>query len=142
VNENLVPQCAQKPSGSPGRPSLLRPTGRSQTAQNRLLSGTWGSAMIALAGSRAGTGGISIRPAPRLPRVDRVVDPRVRRDPLAELRLPDAAPLPLRTALPLTLMDPLTGPVPPDPAAPPADPAATTPAAPAPSGAAMPQTLQ
>ena len=68
-----VPQLRQKPSASPGRPSLARPTGCWQLGQNRLLSGTCGSASIALAGSWAGTGGTSTRPAPRFPRDDRPV---------------------------------------------------------------------
>src|SRR5260221_13907850 len=99
VNENWVPQRGQYPSASPGRPSLPRPTGRSQAPQNRLLSGTCGSARTALAGSRAGTGGTSITPAPRLPR-----DPRL---PADRVRL---LPLPLR-ALPPPLLR-LLGPLP------------------------------
>src|SRR6516165_591985 len=70
VKEKRVPQLRQKPSASPGRPSLARPTGCWQFGQNRLLSGTCGSARMALAGSWAGTGGTSTRPAPRFPRDD------------------------------------------------------------------------
>src|ERR1017187_10033422 len=81
VKENGVPQLRQKPSVSPGRPSRARPTGCSHRGQNRLLSATCGSARTALAGSWAGTGGISSRPAPRFPRDDPLVLARVPRLP-------------------------------------------------------------
>jgi hypothetical protein len=59
--------------------------------QNRLASGTCGLTMIAVIGSLTGTGGTSIRPAPRFPRRDRPVlpprEPRVRLETEAELRL-------------------------------------------------------
>jgi hypothetical protein len=85
-----VPQFRQNPSVKPGRPSLSRPTGWSQPLQKRLFSGTRGSASTALDGSRYGTGGISTRPAPSLPRDDRLV-PRPRdRDREREPRLPAA----------------------------------------------------
>src|SRR6185312_9560826 len=70
VKEKRVPQLRQKPSASPGRPSRARPTGCWQFGQNRLLSGTCGSASMAMAGSCVGTGGTSTRPAPRFPRDD------------------------------------------------------------------------
>src|SRR5215469_3127252 len=69
--ENLVPQFLQKPSTRPARPALPRPTGRSQLLQYRLRSGTSGFLSTAPAGSLAWIGGISIRPAPRLPRPER-----------------------------------------------------------------------
>src|SRR5690242_15125228 len=81
ANENGVPQCGQNPSTSPGCPSLPRPTGRSHAPQNRLFSATSGFASTAEAGSRAGTGGMSTRPAPRWPRDDLVLPARVRRLP-------------------------------------------------------------
>jgi hypothetical protein len=86
VNENWVPQRGQYPSASPGLPSLPRPTGCSQAPQNLRFSGTWGLASTAPAGSRAGIGGISISPAPRLPLdalepPDRVLPDLVRRLP-------------------------------------------------------------
>jgi hypothetical protein len=63
-----------------------------------LLSGTCGFARTALAGSRAGTGGISISPAPRLPLDARLPEERVRLLlllllplPLGELLLPALA---------------------------------------------------
>src|SRR6266568_748771 len=89
VKENGVPQLRQKPSASPGRPSRARPTGCSHRGQKRLLSGTCGSARTALAGSWAGTGGISTRPAPRFPRDDLLVLARVPRVP-AWLPVPGA----------------------------------------------------
>ena len=76
-----MPQLRQKPSASPGRPFRARPTGCSHRGQKRLLSGTCGSARTALAGSWAGTGGISTRPAPRFPRDDLLVLARVPRVP-------------------------------------------------------------
>src|SRR6185437_4978709 len=123
LNENRVPQLRQKPSVSPARPSWPRPTGCSQPAQKRRLSGTCGSARMALAGSRYGTGGISTSPAPSRPRAER---PLVRRDPLVP-RVPVVWRLP---AVP----DPAV-PGPPDPADPP-DPAEAA------GAAARPQTLQ
>jgi hypothetical protein len=58
-----------------------------------LFSGTWGLARTAEAGSRAGTGGISISPAPRLPREGRedrpdLVDPDLVRPVPVLPRLP------------------------------------------------------
>src|SRR6185437_11338828 len=92
LNENRVPQFRQKPSVSPGLPSRPRPTGCSQLEQYRRFSGTRGSASTALAGSRAGTGGMSTRPAPRRPRADRLL---VRLDPLVpEVRRLPAVPDP------------------------------------------------
>jgi hypothetical protein len=89
MKENLFPQLRQKPSARPGRPSLLRPTGRSHRPQKRLLSGTCGSASTALAGSRAGIGGISTSPAPRLPLDKRLLPGREPRLPAdREPRLP------------------------------------------------------
>src|SRR5947209_2793370 len=64
-NENAAPHLRQNPAARPGWPFRLRPTGSSQPAQKRRLSGTLGSVSTASAGSRAGTAGISTRPAPR-----------------------------------------------------------------------------
>ncbi len=85
---------------------MPRPTGRSHTPQNRLLSATTGFVSTADAGSLAGTGGISTRPAPRWPRDDRPLPGRVR-------RLPEPRPVPV---LPVpALPEPaLPGPVPAD----------------------------
>jgi hypothetical protein len=52
-----------------------------------LFSGTRGSARTAEAGSSAGTGGTSTRPAPSLPRDSRLL-------PARELRLPGRLPVP------------------------------------------------
>src|SRR6185437_1527675 len=97
ANENGVPQCAQNPSTIPGCPSLPRPTGRSHAPQNRLFSATSGFASTAEAGSRAGTGGMSTRPAPRWPRDDLLLPALVRRlpEPLPVRPLPvPVAPVP------------------------------------------------
>src|SRR5215469_15508645 len=97
ANEKRLPQFGQNPSTSPGCPSRLRPTGRSHAPQNRLLSATSGFASTAVAGSPAGTGGISTSPAPRCPRDARLLPRRPERLP--------ARPLPLA-------MVPLSGPEP------------------------------
>jgi hypothetical protein len=66
-----------------------------QLPQNLLLSGTCGSAMIAEAGSRAGTGSISIRPAPSCP-----LDERLEPDLVLRLLGPLAVePVPVRAML-------------------------------------------
>ena len=95
-----MPQLRQKPSASPGRPSLARPTGCWQFGQNRRLSGTCGSASMALAGSWAGTGGTSTRPAPRFPRDDRPVLPCVPRVP-ALPRVPVVPSMPVVPGVPM-----------------------------------------
>jgi hypothetical protein len=68
-NENGAPHLRQKPLVRPCSPSRLRPTGSSQRAQKRRLSGTIGLAITASDGSRAGTSGTSTSPAPRRLRV-------------------------------------------------------------------------
>ena len=59
--------------GAPGRrrPGCARRARRS-SPQNRRCSATWGSAITAVAGSLAGTGGISTSPAPRRRRLTTV----------------------------------------------------------------------
>ena len=89
-NENGAPQAAQNPSVRPGCPSRLRPTGSSHRAQKRRCSATVGSVITAVAGSRAGTGGMSTIPAPRRPCGD-VIVPRLGADlasPHAPVRPP------------------------------------------------------
>jgi hypothetical protein len=76
-----------------------------------LLSGTCGLAWTAVAGSRAGTGGISISPAPRLPREAPLPEERVRLVPLRALPLLPVLPvleLPL-LVLPLAAAPAATG---------------------------------
>jgi hypothetical protein len=64
-------------------------------------------ASTAVFGSRAGTGGISISPAPRLPRLDRdgrelrVLPDRDRLVPVPVLLLPAPLPVPLLPVLPV-----------------------------------------
>src|SRR5487761_773427 len=87
LKEYLVRQFGQKPSVSPGLPSRDWPTSCPQLPQNRRLSGTLGSVSTAVAGSSAGTGGTSTRPAPSLPRDDRPLPGR-------EQRVPGPLPLP------------------------------------------------
>jgi hypothetical protein len=90
----------------PGRPSLDCPTSCPQFPQNRLFSGTRGSARIAVAGSRAGTGGTATSPAPSLPREDRALpgrEPRVLgRLPVPTDTDPDPQPRLAAVAAPLT----------------------------------------
>jgi hypothetical protein len=57
-----------------------------------LLSGTRGSARIAVVGSRAGTGGTSTSPAPSAPREDRPLPPR---EPRLPRLLPEPVPEPV-----------------------------------------------
>jgi hypothetical protein len=71
----------------PGRPSRGWPTGWPQLPQNRLLSGTLGSASTADAGSSEGTDGTSTSPAPSLPLDRRLLPDR-------EPRLPGRLPVP------------------------------------------------
>ena len=97
-----MPQLAQNPSTSPGCPSRPRPTGRSHTPQNRLLSATIGFFSTADAGSLAGTGGMSTSPAPRCPRDDRMLPERVR-------RLPVRPVVPVRPKLPEPAAEPVPG---------------------------------
>lgn len=95
VKENPAPQCAQKPSLRPARPSCPRPTSLPHRLQNRSRSGTCGSVMIAVEGSRYGTGAIVTSPAPRWPRLDREVRfERERLDPrrVERREMPDEAP--------------------------------------------------
>jgi hypothetical protein len=87
-----------------------------------------GLARTALAGSRAAIGGISISPAPRLPRDDRELPDLVRPDVVRRL------PLPVDSADPEVGADPDDGPGA-DPAVTPADGWAET-------TAAIPQTSQ
>ncbi|GAB1335665.1 hypothetical protein ACE1SV_22550 [Streptomyces sp. E-15] len=62
----------QKPSVRPGRSPRARPTGTPQSAreQNRLRSGTSGSASTIARGSGRGTCGTETSPAPSRPRVE------------------------------------------------------------------------
>ena len=92
LKENRVPHCRQKPSVRPGRPFAGWPTRSPQFPQNRLLSGTRGSARIAVVGSRAGTGGTSTSPAPSAPREDRPLPPR---EPRVPRLLPEPVPEPV-----------------------------------------------
>src|SRR5580693_2327628 len=91
LKEKRVPHCRQNPSVRPARPFTDWPTRSPQFPQNRLLSGTRGSARIAVAGSRAGTGGTSTSPAPSAPREDRPLPPR---EPRVPRLLPDPVPVP------------------------------------------------
>ena len=87
-NENGVPHLRQNPDVRPGAPSRPRPTGSSQKGQKRRLSGTAAaSPSTACAGSRNGTGSISISPAPRCARALARVRPVVARrdEPSVEL---------------------------------------------------------
>ncbi|GAB3501323.1 hypothetical protein GCM10027575_02490 [Phytohabitans suffuscus] len=75
-----MPQLGQNPSLRPGLPSRPRPTGSSHLLQKRRDSETLGSRMTAVAGSRSGTRGSSMSPAPSPPRDD----PRLRLEPRVE----------------------------------------------------------
>jgi hypothetical protein len=86
-----VPHCRQNPSVSPARPFTDWPTRSPQFPQNRRLSGTRGSARIAVVGSRAGTGGTSTSPAPSAPREDR---PLPAREPRVPRLLPEPVAVP------------------------------------------------
>src|ERR1700722_10614211 len=100
LKEKRVPHCRQNPSVRPARPFTDWPTRPPQLPQTRRLSATRGSARIADAGSRAGTGGTSTSPAPSAPREDRPLlprEPRVARLLPAPVLVPadqDAAPWP------------------------------------------------
>jgi hypothetical protein len=89
LKEKRVPHCRQNPSVRPGRPFADWPTRSPQFPQNRRLSGTRGSARIAVVGSRAGTGGTSTSPAPSAPREDR---PLPDREPRVPRLLPEPEP--------------------------------------------------
>src|SRR4051794_13990078 len=82
LKENGAPHLRQKPSLRPGWSSRPRPTGSPHRAQKRRFSATSALAMIASNGSRWGTAGTSIRPAPSwlrtLPVVRAVVARRAR----------------------------------------------------------------
>jgi hypothetical protein len=75
MNEYFCPHCPQNP--------FSRVSGRSHFAQNRLCSGTFGSARIAFSGSVEGSSGTEINPAPKLRRVLREELRVDRRDPFA-----------------------------------------------------------
>src|SRR5215472_2680864 len=94
AKENGVPQCRQKPSVRPGRPSRGWPTSCPQFPQNRRFSGTSGLARTADAGSRAGTGGTSTSPAPSPPREDLPLLDRVARLPRRLSVVVDQDPVP------------------------------------------------
>ncbi|GGL36388.1 hypothetical protein GCM10009774_28720 [Cellulomonas gelida] len=86
----------------PGTPSRSRPTGSPHDGQYRLRSGTWGSAITTCSGSRTGTDGTVVSPAPsRAPRsrVEPVPSVRVAREPLAAVRAEPSAAVASRLEL-------------------------------------------
>ncbi|GAA2931961.1 hypothetical protein GCM10010524_68340 [Streptomyces mexicanus] len=91
----------QKPSVRPGRPPRARPTGapQSEREQNRLRSGTCGSASTMDRGSGRGTCGTCTSPAPSRPRPE---EPAAEPDPRTDTDRPADPPDTVRDSRPDT----------------------------------------